>query len=590
MQWALLLLQWHLAWAGAPTEAERLEPRGSDVPGRLTLQGNAEVGNAGPNLGLKLLGDAYAEWRPQQAPRTDGGTLNIWARPLWPSGDQQSHTFATFKWSGPNDSYFALSQGWWEPVGRQKLYVVLSNQQFVFCFVPFTYNYTLYLPNQWTLLGVTWKAGDHGYLRLFVDGKRICERKMAFAGGRAGLAPLYLGSDRGSTVEPKGRRANMVIRDVSITPRPSTDEEMHSMYIRGGGRDRSKWLVAMTADAPTGRVSRERRVIQDEDTAWSSSKLEMQRRVERIKAAGFNVYMPCVWDGARAFFSTAIAPVSPTIRDPTDPQYDPLTYLIARAHAAGIAVHPWFNIVRHAPGSGFPQAFLAGAPPNAFNLQNAQFRDFIVALVVDAAGRYDVDGINLDYVRAIGPCTNKECLGEYFRRYGRSLLQDWAAQENGKEVASLIEWNRKLVTDIVRRISYGTRRVRPKAVLTVDTVPFDHGRLHQGLDEETWMRDGTIDAMVDMSYEDPIDIDTLDRAMTLFTPARQLVAIRNYDLFGETVADRSGDTMSDYVRLIRERWPGAGIAVYHYPHMSTAQVLSLGQGVFSAPAAPDWTH
>jgi uncharacterized lipoprotein YddW (UPF0748 family) len=587
---AALSLQSQLAWAHAVAVPERLAPGEADVPARLTLRGAALVSDDHGGLGLQLPEDSYAEWQLQQRLATDAGTFSLWVRPLWAMEDQQSHTFATFKWSGPDDSYFALSQGWWEPQGRRKLYVVLSNQQFVFCLMPWTFDYTLFLPNQWTMLGVTWQSGNPGFLRLFVDGRRICERKLAFAGGRYARNPVYLGSDRGATVEPRGRLANMVIRNVATAPSAATDEQIHSMYLRSGGVDRSKWILAIAPDAPAADVTRERRLIQDEDTGWAASRLEMQNRIRRIKAAGFNVYMPCVWDGAHAFFSASIGPVSPGIRDAADPKYDPLAYLIELAHAAGIAVHPWFNVARHAPGSVFPELYLSGAPADAFNVQSEQFRDFIVALVVDAARRYDVDGINLDYVRAIGPCSNKECLDGYSRKYGRSLLQDWNAQEEGKVIPSLIEWNRLAMTDIVRRISYGTRRAKPKAILTIDTVPFDHSRLHQGLDEETWLRDGMIDAMVDMSYDDPIDIDTVDRAIKTFTPARQLVAVRDYDFFGDTVADRSGDALSDYVRLIRTRWPGAGIAVYHYPHLSAEQALILGRGVFAQAAAPAWTH
>ncbi len=223
-------------------------------------------------------------------------------------------------------------------------------------------------------------------------------------------------------------------------------------------------------------------------------------------------------------------------------------------------------------------------------MHRGEFRDFIVALVVDVVNRYDVDGINLDYVRAIGTCSNKECLDAYNRKYGRSLLQDWKSQEQGATVPSLIEWNRRAITDVVSRISSNTRKLKPRAVLTIDTVPFDHSRQHQGLDEEHWLSAGLIDALVDMAYDDPIDIDTLDRAMKAFTPGHQLVAVRDYDWFGDTVIDRSGDVMADYIRLIRTRWPGAGIGFYQYPHLSADQILGLSQNAFSKPATPAWTR
>jgi len=585
----LLSLQWNFCSADTPP-AERLTPSEGDVPARLTLRGTAHVLDGKTETGLQLPTDAYAEWNPQQGPTTDAGTLSMWVKPLWPAGDRQSHTFATFRWSGSDQSYFALSQGWWEPQGRGKLYVVLSNQQYVFCFTPWIFDYTLYLPNQWTMLGITWQSGNPGYVRLFVDGKAICERELAFTGGRHALGPVYLGSDRGTGVDPKGRPSDMIIKDVLTAARPWSVDEMRRAYARGGGSDRPKWILAVARDDPSGDVTHERRVMQDEDMRWASSKLEMQRRIARIKSAGFNVYMPCVWDGGQAFYAASNAPTSPTVRDPLDLQYDPLAYLIALAHREGIAVHPWFIVAGRPPGSTLPESYSTGGPAGAYNVHSAEFRDFVVALVVDVARRYDVDGINLDYIRAIGPCSNKECLDSYARKYGRSLPQDWQSQEQGESVPSLIEWNRSAVTDIVRRISSGTRKLRPHAVLSIDTVPFDHSRQHQGLDEENWLHAGLIDALMDMTYDDPIDIYGVDRAVKAFTPASQVVLVRNYDWFGDTWANRSGNVMADYIRLIRTRWPGAGVGFYQYGHLDSEQILWLGRGVFKQTAAPNWTH
>jgi uncharacterized lipoprotein YddW (UPF0748 family) len=190
---------------------------------------------------------------------------------------------------------------------------------------------------------------------------------------------------------------------------------MRWAYLRRGGGDRPKWILAIASDDASVNAARERRVMFDEDTRWASSKLEMQRRITRIKTAGFNVYAPCVWDGAHAFYAANDGPVSPSTHDAADPRYDPLTYLIALAHREGIAVHPWFVVAGRAAGSDLPASYSTGAPAGAYNVHSAAFRDFIVALVVDVARRYDVDGINLDYVRALGPCSNEECVGAYTR-------------------------------------------------------------------------------------------------------------------------------------------------------------------------------
>lgn len=561
----------------------------SDITSDLTLHENAKIETGRLESELRLPNTSYAEWTLEQALGTDEGTLSMWIKPLWSLEDQGSHAIATFKWSGDDESYFALSQGWWEPQDQRKLYVVLSNQQFLFCLTPWKFDYAFFLKDQWTMLAATWQSGNPGYVRLFIDGKQICERKAVFAGGRNSLDPVYLGSDRGAGVEHRGRASEIIIKNLVAANRAFTNAEIRQEYISGGGGDRSKWMRAITADTHAVPVKHERRLIFDEDTHWASSKLEILQRLKRIKAAGFNVYVPCVWDGAKAYFSSIAAPVSPVIGGTGDLHYDPLNYLISQAHKEGIEVYPWIVVARRA-GMGFPASYTDGAPNNAFNVQSEQFRNFIVALVLDVVQRYDVDGINLDYVRAIGPCTSETCIDSYQRKYARSLLQDWQSQERGETVSSLIEWNRSAVTDIVKRISVSVREVKPNAILTIDTVPFDHGREHQGMDEAHWLRDGLIDMLVDMAYDDPVDVDTLDHAMRTFSATQQIVAVRNYDVIGDIAIDRSGAVMSDYVQLIRARWPGAGIALYHYPHLSSDQVLKLRRDVFSELTSLRRTH
>jgi len=566
------------AHAGPPF-VETFPPAGRQENVRYTLHADAEV-TAGVKLAeLRLPGHSYAEWSPRDVPVTDRGTLTMWVTPLWDPNDTSSHTFMTFNWSGGDQSYFALSQGWWEPQGARKLQVVLSNQQFVGCVMPWRFDFTMFLPNMKTMLGVTWQAGNPGVIRLFVDGRKVCEHRINYSPGRRLLGPIYLGSDRGSGAESRGRSSEVVMDHVVLLGHVSSDEDMHRLFIEGGGADREKWLLVLNQAAPKPDPKYERRMMLDEDTQWAASKLEIQRRIDRIKAAGFNTYAPCVWDGAYAYFRTALAPISPSIHDPTDSEYDPLHYLIARAHAANVEVHPWVDIARRAGGE-FPRELFDGAPDHAFNVHSEAFRNFIVGLARDLAARYDVDGVNLDYVRAIGPCSSNECVEAYRRIYNRSLREDWNQQLQGNDVPSMIEWNRKPIGDIVARISSAVRALRPRALLTIDTVPFDHDRQHQGMDEPAWLRSGLVDALVEMAYDDPLNMDSLDQAARSWPASQRIIAVRNYDIFGDSVVNRSGMLLADYVRLIRSRWPGSGVALYHYPHLDSRQSLELRREVF----------
>jgi uncharacterized lipoprotein YddW (UPF0748 family) len=583
--WGLALPLLATPLAAQPLEA--LAPTPEDVGNTLTLRSGASVPPAEGVLDLASGG--YAEWTPRTTPSLNAGSFILWASPRWPKGDARSHAFVSFKWSGAEASYFVLSQGWWEPDAAGKLTVVLSNRQSLSCVMPWEFRYTMFLPGQWTMLAVTWKAGKSGHLGLYVDGRLICERRQNFDGDRRSAGPIFLGSDRGTPVAPGTRSADATLKHVVLTSRELSATDIRNLYLQKAGDDDPKWIQALAAADPPGDRSRERRIMQDEDTRWAASKGEIRRRIERVKAAGFNVYMPNVWDGAHAFYPTRSAPQAPAVRDPIDPGYDPLAYLVELAHRNGIAVHPWFIVVRHASGSTFPASYLDGAPAGAFNVHSAEFRDFIVALIDDVAERYEIDGINLDYIQSLGNCSNAPCINAYATRYHRSLSEDWQAQERGEKVPSLMAWNAAAVTDIVSRVAVGVRRVRPKAVISIDANPLDHASRHQGVDEERWLKEGLIDAVVDMTYDDPIDVAGVDRAVKAYSPAHLVINVRNYDLFDDSWANRSARVMADYIHLIRTRWPGAGIGFYQYSHMDAAQ-MQLKQGVFAEAAAPDWNR
>lgn len=526
---------------------------------------------------LTLCRGAFAQ-PPGDAPTDSAGTLSVWIRPRLGDNHNISRSVAHFNWTASLEPEFVLSQ---DRARSPRFFVRLDNRRALVCSPRFSFPYAFLLPDMATQIVVTWESGSPGVSRWFVDGKIFCEAGADFSASQAAIA-----IDKSQSYDVSVERATRVDRAWSA-------EEVHRAYRQGGGDARAKWSIALasvSADEPGTAIDpHERRVMQDEDSHWSDSRSEIIRRLQRLQEAGFNVYMPLVWNGARMFCLSGVAPVSPGIRDPLDPRYDPLTFLIREAHKRGIEVHPWIYVVGRQPGEGFPASFTDGSPIGAFNLHHREFRDFIVELAVDIAKLHDIDGLNLDYVRAVGPCTDAACIGSYRQRYGRSLAEDWKTALQHTFVPSLAEFNSSAVTDIVMRTATGVRTFRPHAVLTVDSVLFDFDRAHQGLDEQKWLRQGFIDAVMNMSYDDPIDIDGLDRANVAVSADHLVITVRNYDIFGADVVDRSGVVMSDYVRLIRKRWPGSGIGVYHYMHMDANQLAGF-RSVFQPAAVPGWEH
>lgn len=362
-----------------------------------------------------------------------------------------------------------------------------------------------------------------------------------------------------------------------------------------------------TPKAPELAVKRERRVIFDEDMQWATSREATDRIVERIVQAGFNVYIPCVWHGRGAHFPTSCAHIEPVLAKRIQSGDDPLGYLLQRAHARGIEVHPWFTVALRLDQRR-PEFYSPETPANSYDVHNPEFRKFIVKLMVDMVRRYPVDGINLDYIRSVGTCQCATCTAEYRLRYGRSLADDAReAAKQGVRVATLESWHGEVVGAIVRELSAEVRAIRPGAVISVDGHPLASYVLAQGQDSVLWERNGWIDVIFSMDYRREIGVEEADRArVALADPQGFTILEITYDLVeraavspvdqwrvngyvgSQAVLTRTPRTLADFVRLSRARWPGSGIAFYHYKQVTDAHIQELRSTVFRERVPASW--
>lgn len=534
---------------------------------------------------LAVPGHSHVESQ-DAALRTKSGSLIAWVMPLWEKNDGNSHTFVTLRWQGADQSYLALSQGWWEPAGSRKLYFVLSNQDFAFCEMPGQFDYSIFVKHQWTMLAASWAAGKPGYVRLFVDGEKICERRIDFDPGRRAAGRVFIGSDLGAT-DQRDRAADFLIDRLEFSQASLTEGEIRDRYQRGGGSAARKWVDALLDEQSRRSPRRETRAMFDEDTHWVASRAETDQTLRRVKQAGFNAYVPCIWNGAQAEFDTHALPVSSAFSERAAKNDDPLDYLMAAARKNGIAIHLWFDVARR-DTRALPPEYSEGAPSGAFNVHSAPFREFITQVITGAAARYDPDGINVDYIRSMGACTSRACEEDYGRRYGRSLRQDWVNAESGASIPSLLEWNAKPISAIVDALSAQLRSRKPAIFLSADTIPFDHSRLDQGVDVAGWLASGAVDAIVYMAYESPLDVARITEAWSAIPHDKLLIVMRNFVDVGSRYADLSGVETESFARLVRSQWTGAGVGFYHYPHLTAEQVAALKTGAFALPAANSW--
>lgn len=595
-----------------------LEGTGAAAP---KLSSGAEL-RRGPDgaVTLVLAGHAYAEAPVPDSLSGKEGTLSLWIKPLWPIGDRSSHTIITMTWADPDRSYMALSQGWWEPAGQGRLYFILSNQDYVHCSTDHTLETQV-----WSRVAATWRTGKGGFCRLFIDDEQVAAAPVERGLQREPGPRLVIGSDVGAG-ENGQRPVESELKLLSISPTATSGERVYGSYHAERRRDpglapppraEERARVFPTAEATFTRNSpqkyaadasglttaaarsqgteaspAESRVIFDEGIDWALSRAATDRRLERIREAGFNVYVPSVWHGRGTYYPSEVARPDPRLKARIASGDDPLAYLLERAHHLGIEVHAWFTVVLR-EDEQYPHLFSPGVPDRAYDVHNGAFRDFAVTLVEDLVSRYAVDGVNLDYIRAMGICSSQECAEAYRKQTGRTLSVDIIASHvNSEARRSIRVWQDGAVADIVKRVHQRIRAIRPQILISVDANAYpenDGRRPLQGQNVVGWANTGWIDMIFHMDYARRPNLDRIRSvSQSLDEPERLAALFGNYANVGNRVVPRKAEDVVSYVHTARQTLPGNPFALYLYSMLTDAQLSALSRSVFKAPAKTQW--
>ncbi len=231
-----------------------------------------------------------------------------------------------------------------------------------------------------------------------------------------------------------------------------------------------------------------------------------------LRAAGVTDVFPNLLWPAQAHFPSDVVPISYTART----HGDQAAAVLAAARRHGLRVHLWkvcWNL------EGLPEAELqqlrkAGALQARADGQLVAWLNPAVpanaerelAAITNAAARYPFDGIHLDYIRWPGrdadysPATRRAfetALGRTIARWPADVLN------GGPLAAEFRRWRANVISEFVRRVRTELRRVAPTMMLSAavfadpsdcpDTV---------GQDWPRWLREGWVDFVCPMNYDD----------------------------------------------------------------------------------------
>lgn len=243
--------------------------------------------------------------------------------------------------------------------------------------------------------------------------------------------------------------------------------------------------------------------------------------------------------------------------------YDPLDAIIAKAHAAGLQVHAWVNVNTmwnsatapksadhvfntHGPSATGRDRWLNKKHDGTEMVGNNSYVDpghpdavnYIVEAIQSIVSEYDVDGINLDYIRyPDGSSTtthsdwgyNDTSVARFLAATGRSEVPEPSDPQWS-------DWRRDQVTNLVRKIYLGIWQVDPQVRLSNDAITYGNGPQAVGGWEKTrtyaevlqdwrgWQDEGIMDTVVTMNYKRDWD------------PAQEVM----FDEWSDFLADNQG--------------------------------------------------
>ncbi len=251
---------------------------------------------------------------------------------------------------------------------------------------------------------------------------------------------------------------------------------------------------------------------------------------DRLAAAGINTVFFETFNAGYPIYPSRVAPQ----QNPLTLGWDPLEIAVKLAHERGMELHAWlwaFGVgnKRHNKIINQPDNYLGPIVtehPDWANIDNKgnifhkndekvyldpanrEVRSFLLRLVGEIASRYQVDGIQLDYIRY--PFQDPNAGFSY--GYGKAAREEFQQltgvdplklSTNGGELwEQWTQFKTNKITSFVADVSQLLRKSYPHLILSVAVFPHpEHQRIYKIQQHwEEWARQGIVDLIVPMTY------------------------------------------------------------------------------------------
>lgn len=321
---------------------------------------------------------------------------------------------------------------------------------------------------------------------------------------------------------------------------------------------------------------------------------------DRFAKAGINVVFLETVNASYPIYPSRVAPE----QNPRLVGWDPLASAVDLAHERQMELHAWTWIFaaanqKHnelmgqnpnylgpvltahpewAAGDRHGNLFHHASHKVFFDPAHPEVQAYLLNLLTEIATEYDVDGIQLDYIRyPFQEISRDEVYG--FGSASRQLF----AQQSGIDPVQLnirdprwYEWQKfriDQVDEFVSTASQTLRQERPDIVLSAAVFAMPQARRLSRIQQnwEAWVQAGDIDLLVPMTYaEDTATLEQLTATVLNTFPQKSTLLLPGIQLL-----DLEGEVAIDQMQWLRQL-PTSGYALFAASHLAPDFVQDIG--------------
>jgi uncharacterized lipoprotein YddW (UPF0748 family) len=319
----------------------------------------------------------------------------------------------------------------------------------------------------------------------------------------------------------------------------------------------------------------------------------VEKLLDSAAAANFNLIFP-------ETFYKGISLIPDNELFTQDPRFkswqeDPLQVLIEEASKRNMEVHPWVWVFNEntagSPGrilTEYPEWANKNIKGEVVSYHNSTWlsparddvRDYLQQRYIYLVENYELDGINLDYIRFPeeyrGSFGYDQLSVQKFKE--KYELDPFQIKSGSSEFSLWNQYRENLVTEMVRETTEKLRRIDPGLLISADVIPGrDEARYRALQNWSYWLREGYLDFVLPMTYTENL----FSELSSWIEEDRAQISDPLYA--GVSVFKLTSDQMINQIEEINQINPN-GLSLFAAAHLTESDYQTLTQGVFSTPA------